>query len=135
MWESPSGPITAMAADPEGRFLVIWNYATQTLLRMSLVEDPAATPVTMTTLYSAASSPLLDKVGDIEIRDFPGEGRKILIRRDTTQTWAKSTERFSVIADNNNDGVFESINFFSSTEMDASPYGVWETWTLFWKVP
>lgn len=135
LWDSTVGPITAMAADPEGRYLVIWNYSTQTLQRALLVEDPTATPISFTAIYSAATSPLLDKVGSIEIRDFGTEGRKLLLRRHTKQTWKAATERFHVIADANNDGVMDSIQSFSVSEIESSPYGTWETWKEFWKVP
>jgi hypothetical protein len=135
LWESSAGPITAMAADPEGRYLLIWNHSAKLLQRLPLVEDPVANPISATTLYSATSHPLLDKVGDIEVRDFGTEGRKFLLRRNTSQVGTITTERYTVIADTNNDGNFESISFFTPQEMDASPYGTWESWKLFWMIP
>jgi hypothetical protein len=123
----PVGPITAMAADPEGRFLLFYDLALQSLFRLDLA-GPSAQPVFLLTV---ADVPTLDQVGFMEFHDFEGEGRKCLIRRCYESSWTDSAESYLILSDAENDGIFESRTVLSHAPWKSSPYGDWSKWRLF----
>lgn len=117
---------TALAADPEGRFLLAYDYTDEALVRFPLASIPSAPEV----LFEVATHPQLDQVSSIEIRDFATEGRKALLRRNYGHE-PPSSEVFGVMHDEDNDGEWESLEFFSTTKFAASAYGNWSSWKLF----
>ena len=130
LYEGSAGPFTAMAVDPEGRYLVAHDHEEHALLRLTL---PG--PSTWTTLYTSSAYPDLAQVSSIEVRDFHDAGaRALLLRRMWGDDFPSHLERYGVIADSNNDGVFSNPTFYSSDAFLASPYGVWADWRLFYSV-
>lgn len=128
VYEGSAGPFTAIAVDPEGRFLVMSNHSRHSLDRIVL----GASPIEVETLFEEKDYPALGKIASIEVLDFGTEGRKILLRGNgyganrLDQVWG-------IIGDPENDGILDSLEFLSSRAFAASPYSVWEDWRLFWR--
>jgi hypothetical protein len=118
---------TALAADPEGRFLLAYDYTHKRIVRFPLASLPSSPEV----LFSSTTHPELAQVSSISIRDFPGEGRKALTRRNFASE-PSSAEVYGVMHDANNDGNWESIQFFTDSQFASAPYGNWDAWKLFY---
>jgi hypothetical protein len=122
------GPIHGMDVDPQGRYLLFYDMSLETLFRLDLTQEPPAP----TAIAQASSHSQLDQVGALDLMDFPGEGRKCLIRRELTSNFRRSQEVYTLLGDANNDGIFEDVTVLDSDAWDASTYSDWTLWNQYW---
>lgn len=118
VFTTPAGPITAMAADPEGRFLLYYDLGLGTLFQRDL-SAPDGPP---TAIAPSSTAPGLDQVGSLELFDVEGEGRKCLVSRSYAQPDDVGKESYLVLHDAENDGLFESSTALNREQWEASPY-------------
>ena len=127
VFTTPAGPITAMAVDPEGRFLLYYDLGLGTLFQRDLAA-PNATPIT---IAQSSTTPTLDQVGSLELLDFAGEGRTCVVTRSYGHPDEAGKESYLVLHDAENDGLFESSTVLSRDEWQASPYADASKWRSF----
>lgn len=129
VFTTPAGPITAMAADPEGRFLLYYDLGLGTLFQRDLLA-PDAPP---TAIAPPSTGPGLDQVGSLELFDVEGEGRKCLVSRSYGQPDDVGQESFLVLHDAENDGLFESSTALTREQWQAFPYADTSKRRVFWR--
>lgn len=114
-----------LAADPEGRFVLIFSGATGQLWQ--LPTQPGATP---TLLYDTSSLPHLAnrELDELQPVQHATGGRKYFLREAN----GLADDLHTLLSDTNNDGVFEQVDTLSTTDYEAAyPVSVWvDTFTL-----
>ncbi|MBI1379952.1 MAG: hypothetical protein GC161_02545 [Planctomycetaceae bacterium] len=126
---TPAGPITAMAADPEGRFLLYYDLGLGTLFQRDLLA-----PDTLSTAIAPSSTaPALDQVGSLELFDVEGEGRICLVSRSYGQPDGVGEESYLVLHDAENDGLFERSTALTREQWSLSPYADTSKRRVFWR--
>ncbi len=126
---SQGGPWTQLAVDPEGRFLLAYDWNGKEIVRFDLT---AGLPLPKTTIFSSSSTPSIAAVGHMDLREYDGT-RTLLIDSQLPGTY-RSLATWTVIQDNENDGTFDEVQVFSYEEYYASIYAQWEKWREHWKV-
>lgn len=126
--ESHSGPFLALAADPQGRYLVYHDHELQALYLLSL-DAPQPIPQL---LASALTHPQLDQVGILQVMDFSDQGRKLLVRRNFKGCANGASEVYTVFSDPENDGTFVHTATLDGLQWKASPYSDWSLWNPYW---
>lgn len=125
--EGSYGQFMCMEADPEGRFVLLYEGEDEKLYRL----DAGSSNLVL--LHSSVTMPTLEQVSSMEARYFPGEGRKYLLRKSLGSV-PKSFESFTLIHDSGNDGIFEGFDVYTYDAWKAEPYGQWGDWELFWMI-
>ena len=128
LYEGGLGPFLAIEADPEGRFLLMWSYSDHSV-RQLLLTAPGASPAS---IYNASAVPALAQIYGIEAREFGPPGTRRYLLRSAFP--GDQFETYTVLSDDENDGVFESADSYDSSAWEVSPLGNWGQWTLFYKV-
>lgn len=126
--KTDTGPLLALAADPQGRYLVYNDNELQALYLLPLAV-PHPTPQL---LASVLTHPQLDQVGSIQVMDFADQGRKLLVRRNFRGCVSGSSEVYTVFSDPENDGTFVFTATLDSAQWKASPYSDWSLWNSYW---
>ena len=126
VYSSPDGPLHGMSADPQGRYLIFFDMGRGELIQLDLTQVPFQTNV----LSTPASDPPLAAAGNIQVMDFEGEGRHLLVRPVLSDVQLEP-ETYHVFSDTENDGAFESVEVMDEAEWDSSIYSDWSKWNLF----
>jgi len=132
LFEGPLGPITAIAADPEGRFLLLFDYGTSTINQFVLGQSTPTFPV----LYDLSSDSKFVRIDHIEPLDFktPGE-RTYQLAGKYLDASGNEVYGSGTLKDQNNDGVFEAFNFTVHSAFLGTPYAVWSDWISLTELP
>lgn len=128
VYETPDGPLHGLGVDPQGRYLVFYDMGRNELMQLDLTASPPVASV----LGAPATHPTLDQVGSIQVGDFAGQGRKLLVRREYNVDFHASREKYTIFSDATNDGIFEASLALERTQWQASPYSTWSDWNLYW---
>lgn len=118
IYEGTAGVFSRVVADPEGRFLLLYDYDSESICQMVLGSGPP----TFQVLYTSADHPQLDQLHDFEPRDSPTFGRTVVIWREYPHRNAAGDETFTLIFDADNDGTFESIESYSLSQYKLTAY-------------
>jgi hypothetical protein len=116
------GHFDCVAADPEGRFLLLHNYASGDLLTLDLMTADS----TPKTLFTAAQIPALHATRSIDLDDVPGVGRICRLSPiDPGGAFFRLSTQVVVLVDRDNDGIFDSFTVHSAADVarGATPYG------------
>jgi len=121
--------VLAMAADPEGRFLIVVE-SSGNILQVTLYE-----PVKVTLLHSPSSIAELSQRTSVTLRHHASEGRIY----DLTSYHPDGSIYHILLKDPDNDGAFDpDPPVFTDAEFRASAYGDASSWSedfLFYKFP
>jgi len=127
-WSSSSVPIlSALAVDPEGRYLLALSYPSGNVLQFDLT---AASPQTPSTILTVAQEPYLDKVSMMVMWEHASEGRKCIITK-RVDGWTIDDSQV-VLSDSNNDGIFEAFDFYDKAQWKANGYHVYGAFRRYW---
>ncbi len=132
LYEGAEGPFTAVGADPEGRFLLLYDYGAKAIVQFELNQaSPSFTPV-----YDLSGATDFVRIDNIWARDFNSAGdRTYLLGGVALDTAQAEVAGLGVMQDLNNDGLFESSSFSSRVAFLGTAHGVWSNWILFHKIP
>ncbi len=125
--EPSGGHYNCIVADPEGRFLLLHNYATGDLSSLDL---SSATPV-LQLVHSPAQIPALTQIRSMMMHDVPSVGRICrLSPQDASGAPFASSAQVVVLVDPQNDGNFDSFSLHSAVEvaLGQTAYGDSITW-------
>lgn len=114
---SAIGHIRYMAADPEGRFLMILSYPSGSVYRL----DVGSTNSTPTLVYSSSTIPALATAKTLQVMQHIHDGRKYVLT-ERAGCVLPETAPYTVLSDTNNDGVMDSWATLSGAEWDAAGY-------------
>ena len=128
VYEGPEGPFTVMQADPEGRFLLLYDYSLKSLRKID-----TGNPGVISTLYTAQEHPQLLELGSMEARDRTSGERVIVLWKMLPNPGPLSSEVFTLIFDSNNDGAFETIEVFTYADYKNSQYWDPSEWVHLWR--
>ncbi len=117
------GHIRDMAVDPEGRFLVILAYPTGSIYRLDL----SSTTSVPTLLYAASTIPHLANAKTVAVLHHASQGRKYILTEQVGCV-IPLNQQYTLLADSNNDGVFESWSTITAAQWDAAGYGTDSNW-------
>jgi hypothetical protein len=121
------GHINRIAADPEGRFLMLHNYTTGDVSTIDLaVESPS--PVLA---FSAAQYPALAATRGMFMHDVPGIGRVCrLTPTNVNGAYPNGTTEAAMLVDAENDGIFDAVIVHNEIDItrELTPYGNSADW-------
>ncbi|MEO0649304.1 MAG: hypothetical protein AAFZ65_01335 [Planctomycetota bacterium] len=127
------GSLSAMAADPQGRYLCGIDHSTASVVQVTF--PGGGLPPVMQPLFSETELTGIGELKSLEVWDFQGEGRKLLVRGEKEIPGFGPSETFAVIPDVDNDGAFEvnAVDAVFGTEIEflASTYGDSGLWDKF----
>lgn len=128
VYEGPDGPFTALEADPEGRFLLLYDYSLKSLRRVLSVA-----PSVLETLYTARDHPQLVEVGSIEARDRTSGERVFVVWKVMPRKRPLAEDVFTLLIDEDNDTELDSIETFSYAAYKESRYWSSSGWIFLWQ--
>ncbi len=130
--EVPSGVLSGLVVDPQGRYLLVFDRATQEILRI----DRTQTPNVVTPITNLSTHPSLDLADDMRLREYIGGGRKIVILRELSHIVPLASAGpylHTVGTDLNNDGTFETWEVLDRAAWSTSAYKDWTNWSPYWR--
>jgi hypothetical protein len=129
LWsERSSGHFNCIAADPEGRFLLLHNYTTGDVLSLDLLSSATGPTLVM----AAAQVPALSSSRSIMLHDVPNIGRicRLYPVGPAGTNWL-STAPAVILLDAQNDGQFESHSIHPMIEVSRGQTVFGET--ILWR--
>lgn len=120
---SSYGLFDDIAADPEGRYLLLHAHGTGDVCYIPLEEAPYPVEV----LYSPATMPHLQNPATVDLFDHTVLGIRFAYLTEYNPTPVAGAVR-TVLHDTDNDGVFDFAESFSTTEWSSSPFADSHQW-------
>lgn len=129
IYSQPSGGhINCLAADPEGRFLLLHNYTSGDVSSLDLVSANSVPQL----VYSATQVPALTGVRSIALHDVRLIGRICrLSPENRSGAYSTVSTQVAVFVDPENDGTFNSFTVHSTVglALGQTPYGESKDWS------
>lgn len=128
IYEGTEGPFTVIEADPESRFLLLYDYTQKSLRRVL-----TSTPGILETLYTAQDHPQLTELGSMEARDRASGERVIVLWKIMPRNRSLADEVFTLLTDTDNDTTFDAIEAFPYADYKLSQYWSPGDWIFLWQ--
>jgi len=128
---TPSGVLSGLVVDPQGRYILVFDRAQKQILRIDRTQSPnVVTPIT-----TLGTHPSIDLADDMRLMDLATGGRRLVVLRELTHVIPVSPTPWvhTVGTDANNDGTFESWEVLDRASWDASSYSDWSNWRPYWR--
>ena len=120
------GHVRSMAADPEGRFLLVQSHQTSEVYQLNLL---GTAPLVPQLIVSPSTIPSLTLLRRIQVYDVAAAGGRAYILSAPHNDQIAADAPWAILKDPGNDGVFDAVQGYSAAEWLASPYSDKTSWT------